>query len=66
MKRNEDSLRDLRDIKHSNIHIIGGPKRTRERERPRKMSEERVAENLLNMGKETVTPVQEVQRPIQD
>ena len=30
------------------------------------MSEERVAENLLNMGKKTVTPVQEVQRPIQD
>ena len=30
------------------------------------MSEERVAENLLNMGKEIVTPVQEVQRLIQD
>ena len=78
MKRNEDSLRDLWDIKHSNIHIMGGvpkgkekeimggPKRRRERERPMKMFEERVAEKLINMGKETVTQVQEVQRPIQD
>ena len=34
MKRNKDSLRDLWDnIKHPNIHIIGGPRRKRERER---------------------------------
>ena len=34
MKRNEDSLRDLWDnIKHTNIDIIGGPRRRRERER---------------------------------
>ena len=34
MKTNEDSLRDLLDnIKHTNIHIIGGPRRRRERER---------------------------------
>ena len=46
--------------------IMGGPKRRRERERPMKMFEERVAEKLINMGKETVTQVQEVQRPIQD
>ena len=33
-QRNEDSLRDLWDnIKHTNIHIIGGPRRRRERER---------------------------------
>ena len=36
MKRNEDSLRDLWDnIKCTNIHIIGGPRRRRERERTR-------------------------------
>ena len=35
MKRNEDSLRDLRDnIKHTNIHIIGVPE-GEERERAR-------------------------------
>lgn len=27
LKRNEDSLRALWDIKHSNIHIIGGPQK---------------------------------------
>ena len=32
MKRNENSLRNLWDnIKYTNIHIIGGPKRRRER-----------------------------------
>ena len=34
MKRNEDSLRDLwGSIKYTNISIIGGPRRRRERER---------------------------------
>ena len=37
MKRNEDSLRDLRDnIKHTNIRIIGVPEGERERKDPRK------------------------------
>ena len=36
MKRTEDSLRDLWDnIKHTNIRIIGGPRRRREKERVR-------------------------------
>ena len=36
MKRNEDSLRHLwNNIKGTNIHIIGGPRRRRERERTR-------------------------------
>ena len=36
VKRNEDSLRDLWDnIKCTNIHIRGGPRRRRERERTR-------------------------------
>ena len=62
MKRNEDSLRDLWDnIKCTNIHIVGVP----EREKRQKESEkilEIIAENFPNMGKETVTQVQEVQR----
>ena len=38
MKRNEDSLRDIRDnIKHNNIHIIGVPEgEERERKDQRK------------------------------
>ena len=36
MERNEDSLRDLWDnIKRNNIHVIGGPRRRRDRERTR-------------------------------
>ena len=34
MTRNEDSLRDLWDnFRHTNIHIIGGPRRIKEREK---------------------------------
>ena len=64
MKRNEDSLQDLWDnIKCNNIRIIGGPRRTREREKgPEKIFEEIIVENFPNMGKEIATQVQEVQR----
>jgi len=54
MKKNEDSLRDLWDnIKCTNIHIIGGPRRRREKG-PQKMFEEIIAENFPNMEKEIV------------
>ena len=36
MKRNEDSLTDLWDIKSTNIFVIGGPRRRRERKYLRK------------------------------
>ena len=42
------------------------PGRRRERERPEKIFEEIIAENFPNMGKETVTQVQEAQSLIQD
>ena len=62
MERNEDSLRDLWDnIKRTNIHIIGVPEGEGREKGP-----EIIAENFPNMGKETVTQVQEVQSPIQD
>ena len=63
MTRNEDSLRDLWDnIKHSNVHIIGGPRRRRERERTEKIFEEIIVKNFPNMGKEIATQVQKAQR----
>ena len=63
MKRNEDSLRDLWDnIKHNNIHIIGVPEGEEREKGPEKISEEIIVENFPNMGKETATQVQEVQR----
>ena len=62
MKRNEDSLRDLWDIKHNNICIIGVPEGEKREKGPKKIFEEFIVENFSNMGKERATPVQEVQR----
>ena len=63
MKRNEDSLRDFWDnIKRTNIHIIGVPERGEREKGSEKISEEIRAENFLNMRKEIVNQVQEVQR----
>ena len=63
MKRNEDNLRDLWDNhKHTNIHIIRVSEAEKRKKEPEKMLEEIIAENFPNMGKETVTQVQEVQR----
>ena len=63
MKRNEDSLQDLWDnIKHTNIHIIGVPEGQEKEKGPEKIFEEIIAKNFPNMGKETVTQVQEAQR----
>ena len=61
-KKNEDSLRTLWDnIKYINICIIGVPEEEREKGFE-KIFEEIKAENFPNMGKETVNPVQEVQK----
>ena len=66
MKKTEDSLRDFSDnIKCTNIRIIGVPEEEREKG-PEKIFEEIRAEKFPNMGKETVTQVQEVQSPKQD
>ena len=63
MKRNEDSLRDLGDnIKHTNIHIIRGPKGAEREKGPEKTFEEIIAENFPKMRKEIVNQVQEAQR----
>ena len=63
MKRNEESLRDLWDnIKRKNIHIIGVPEGEQREKGPEKILEEMIVENFPNMGKETATQVQEVQR----
>ena len=63
MKRNEDSQRDLwENIKCININIIGVPEGEERQKGLEKIFEEITAENLPNMGKETVTQVQEGQR----
>ena len=61
-KKYVDHQRDLWDsIKCANICSIGGPSRRREKG-PEKIFEEVIAENVPNMGKETVNQVQEAQR----
>ena len=63
MKRTEESLRDLCDnIKHTNICIIGVPEGEDREEGPEKIFEAIIAENLPNVGKETLTQVEEAQR----
>ena len=66
LKTNEESLRELWDnvkhtIKHTNIRIIRVPERRREREG--KILKEIIAENFPNMGKESLTQIQEARVP---
>ena len=56
MKRNEDSLRDLRDNnKHTNILITGVPEGEEKEKEPEKIIEDILARNFPNMRKETLT-----------
>ena len=48
MKRNKDSLRDL---KHINNHMIGVPEGEEGEKGPEKIFEEIIAEYIPNMGK---------------
>ena len=67
MKRTEDSIRDLWDsIKCTNIPIIGVPEAEEKKKRYEKIFEQIIVENFLNMGKDIVNQVQEVQSLIQD
>ena len=58
----EDSLRGLWDnVKHTSIRIKQVPEGDEREKGPEKILEEIIAENFLNMGKETVNQVQEAQ-----
>ena len=63
IQRNEHSLRDhWENIKFTNVHIIGVQEGEEREKGAEKIFEEIIGENFLNMGKETVTQVQEAQR----
>ena len=62
LKTNEESLRELWDnVKCTNIHIIGVPEEEREKG-TEKIFQEIIAKNFPNMGKESLTQIQEAQR----
>ena len=64
LKRNEESLRELWDnFKHTNIHIIGVPEGEERENRTTttKIFKKIIAKNFLNMGKEPLIQIQEVQ-----
>ena len=63
LKTNEESLRELWDnIKHTNIHIIGVPEGEEREKGTEKIFQEIITENFPNMGKESLTQIQEAQR----
>ena len=63
MKRNEDSLRDFwENIKHINIHFTADTQGGERGQGPENIFKDIIAENFPNLGKETVTEFQEVQR----
>ena len=62
MKRIEDSLKELWDnFKHTNIHVIGVPEGEERAKGPEKIFEEIIDENFPNIGKESLTQIQEAQ-----
>ena len=66
MKRTEDSLRDLRDIKCTNIWIIGVPEEEETKKGYEKNFEEIIVENFPNMKKESQSSPRGIKSPIQD
>ena len=62
LKTNEESLRELWDkIKRTNICIIGVPEGEEGENGTEKILQEIIAENFPNMGKESLTQIQEAQ-----
>ena len=62
IKRSEDNRRDFWDnVKHPNIRIIGVPEEEDKKKDHEKILEI-IVENVLKLGKEIITQVQETQR----
>ena len=63
LKRNVESLRELWDnVKSTNICIIGVPEGEEREKGTEKIFQEILAENFPNMGKESLTQIQEAQQ----
>ena len=61
-KRIEDSLRDLWDIKRTNIRFIGVSEEEEKKKGTEEIFEDIIIENFPNMAKEVVNQDQEAQR----
>ena len=62
-KKNESNIRDIwNNIKRANLRIIGIPEREEREKGIENVSEEIMAENFLNLKKETDIQIQEAQR----
>ena len=61
MKKIEDSLREIRDNFKCTIHIIRVPEGQKREKGLEKISEDIIAKNFPNMGKELLTQVEEAQ-----
>ena len=63
LKRNEEGLREFQDnVKHINICIIGVPEGEQREKGTEKIFEQIIAENFPNIGKESLTQIQEAQQ----
>ena len=63
LKTNEESLRGLWDnVKRTNIRIIGVPEGQEREKETEKIFEEIIAKNFPNMGKKSLTQIQETQQ----
>ena len=63
LKTNEESLRELWDnVKRNNIHIIGVPEGEEREKETEKIFQEIIAKNFPDMGKESLTQLQDAQR----
>ena len=62
MKITEDSLRELGNIKHTNIRIIQVPEEEEKKKVYEKIFEEIIVENFPKNGKEIINQVQEARR----
>ena len=63
LKKNEESLRELcNNIKRTNIRMIGVPEGEEREKGTEKIFQEIIAENFPNMGKESLTQIQEAQQ----
>ena len=59
MKRNEDNLKKLwNNFEHTNICIIGVPEGQGREKGLKRISEEIIAKNFPNRGKESLTQIQ--------